>query len=149
MSESIGMEPDDLFLRAQFACQSLVVEAARLADSGRAVETLALFTPSGERVLDGRAISGADLRRFLERRDAMTSRRTRHCISNISFRLMAADRARMSSTCVVYLVSNADEERRTAPETIIDFMDEFVRDERGVWRFARREAVIQAGMRSG
>jgi hypothetical protein len=144
---TFGAEPDDAFIRAQLACQRLVVQAARLADAFRAQDTMELCTPDCERVLNGTVSRGEAIRDFLARRDAMTDRITRHCLCNMHFEMQGQDRARMESTCLVYLLSHPDEAQRRLPETIIDFIDEFRRDADGVWRFSRREAVIRAGQR--
>lgn len=143
----IGAEGDDGDIRAQIACQNLVIHAFRLIDGGQAGKLRAFFTEDGAHTLNDQIFSGEALTKFLNDRQAMVDRQTRHCVHNMAFARLGPDRAEIHSICVVYLLSLEDDAERRTARGIVDFRDEFVRSAEGRWRFSRREATIIAGER--
>jgi hypothetical protein len=146
MAGDCGQEPNDNYMRAQLACQEMVIESLRLIDDGQASKVRAMFVADGEHTLNGAVFAGEALTAFFNARQAMTERRTRHCVSNLSFRLHSQNCAEVRSTVVVYLLSLDTDEQRRIPRGIVDFNDRFVRKDEH-WYLSRREATIVAGER--
>jgi len=143
----VGQEGDEDHVRAQLACQDLVMHAFRLIDGGQASRLRDYFTEDGAHTLNDQVFAGDALTKFFIDREAMVERKTRHCVQNMAFERLADDRAEIRSICVVYLLSLEDEAERRIPRGIVDFRDEFARDADGRWRFRIREATIIVGER--
>ena len=147
MDEKVGREPNPIHLSARFACQDLVIEVFNLIDAGAASEARALFTQDGVHSLNGVAHAADALTRFLDERQAMIERRTRHCITNMSFSMRSESSAEIKSIGMVYVLSSEDDLQRRIPRALIDVRDAFRREGEGRWLINRRDVVIAAGGR--
>jgi hypothetical protein len=131
-------------LTAIAECEALMCEYADRIDHGAASTVCELFTEKGEWTSPTiRAAGREGLRSFFGRREAMTTRVTRHVVANIHITVAAPDRASARSIAIEYrdelgpdgLVTNS------LPAIVGDYEDEFHRVD-GTWLFHRRNAVI-------
>jgi ketosteroid isomerase-like protein len=135
--------PEGLW-EAERACTRLVLEYARLVDSGRAAGIADLFTDDGVwEGADGRLLRGrTEIRAAFEGRQGLTRRTSRHVCTNVLIDVEGPDAA----VGVSYLLNYRHDSRDGAavlpapadhPKFVGDYHDRFVRVD-GVWRIAHR-----------
>jgi uncharacterized protein (TIGR02246 family) len=140
-----GVERTPPQLAAEFACRDLIHAFVRHIDQGAASAAAGLFTDDAEMGGAGQSIRGRDaIRRMLAAREADTSRRTCHQVTNVMFELTGPDTAIAHSLLCLFVLGVSEEPTIRA---ISEFDDEFARDAEGYWRFVRRQATILAGSR--
>jgi uncharacterized protein (TIGR02246 family) len=90
-------------LLAERACERLVLEYARLVDSGHAADVADLFTADGEWVgADGGGMHGQqEIRAAFTARQAVTRRQSRHVMTNVIVDVAGPDTA----TGIAYLIN--------------------------------------------
>jgi uncharacterized protein (TIGR02246 family) len=140
-----GIERTPRQLAAEFACRNLIHAFADHIDQGAAAKAVDLFTDDAEMGGAGQSIKGRDaIGQVLAAREANTSRRTRHQVTNVMFELTSPETAVAQSLLCVFVLGVSEEPTIGA---LSEFRDEFACDGEGRWRFARREATILAGSR--
>lgn len=126
--------------------ESLIADFAWRIDhnDGRGVEEL--FTPDGEYGFGGvGTVTGrAEIAGFYNQRRAGGPRLSRHIFSNLHLDSIEDNRA--SGTCVLTLhAADGVAPLPLSPVMIADYQDEYLLDETGSWRFARRSVSIVFG----
>jgi uncharacterized protein (TIGR02246 family) len=97
------MSDDIERLLAERACERVMLEYARLVDSGRASGLAGLFTADGQWIgADGRGMRGQEeIRAAFTAREALSRRQSRHVITNVLVDIEGPDTARG----VAYLIN--------------------------------------------
>ncbi len=128
---------------AHLACQQLMLQTYRLIDEGHASRVTELFTEDGRFTIAGTVdATGKDaLSRMFAAREADKERRTRHCLTNLSFTASSASEAVIRATLLVYVLNGAD---ATTPKALADVEDDY-RLEGNTWRIAARTTTLVAG----
>jgi len=140
-----GIERTPRQLAAESACRNLIHAFARHIDQGAAAQAIDLFTDDAEMGGAGQSIKGRDaIGQMLAAREADTSRRTRHQVTNVMFELTGPDTAVAHSLLCLFVLGVSEE---PTIRGISEFHDEFACDAEGRWRFVRRQATVLAGDR--
>jgi 3-phenylpropionate/cinnamic acid dioxygenase small subunit len=125
------------------ACQDLMIRSYRLVDEGHAGRVTELFTDDGRfAVGDSIEVSGKEsLASFFAAREAEKERKTRHCLTNLSFSPISADEAAVRATLLLFVLNGS---HPTTPSALADVEDR-CRWEGGGWRIAERTTTLVAG----
>ncbi len=128
---------------AQLACQERMVQSYRLIDDGHAGQVAELFTEDGRFTIAGAvdATGKEALSRLFAAREEDKERRTRHCLTNLSFTASSANEAIVRATLLLFVLGGKD---ATTPEALADVEDRY-RLEDGIWRIAARTTTLVAG----
>ncbi|MFA5631267.1 MAG: nuclear transport factor 2 family protein [Porticoccaceae bacterium] len=141
-SPAVAMDEVQMML-AERACQRLALLYSHYIDQGQASRAVDLFTDNGVWTFADQRFEGrAELRRFLEEREAMTHRLSRHVITNHLVDVVDANNA----TGIMYLVHLQDnsgaegaKSLQGQPRMVGQYEDVYVRTEAG-WRIKSRRA---------
>ena len=125
------------------ACQNLLIESYRLVDEGHAGLVTELFTADGRFSIAGAADAAGKeaLTRMFAAREADQARRTKHCLTNLSFAERSASEAVGRATLLLFVLNDADP---TTPKALAEVEDRY-RLEDGTWRIAARTTTLMAG----
>ncbi len=128
---------------ARLACQDLMIRSYRLVDDGQASMATELFTTDGRFKVAGSVdIAGrGSLDEFFSTREADAERKTRHCLTNLSFTSASAGEAAIRATLMLFVLNGSD---ATKLSVLADVEDRY-RLEGGNWRIAARTTIPVAG----
>ncbi len=143
-ADAFGMTPSPHAQSARQACQDVAYGIFALTDFGRAAASLSLYSENIVMDLDGQRLNRAERVKRSRGREANTSRRTRHAISNFLFRMIDEGTAYALSLVVIY---HEDDCTRPGvpPLAIADCADRFEREADGRWRITYRCLKTVAG----
>ena len=117
-------------------CEDLMIQSYRLVDEGRATRVTELFTEDGRFTIEGSIdAAGKDsLAELFSAREADKGRRTRHCLTNLSYSQDSANEARVRATLMLFVLGD---DGGATPNALADVEDCY-RIEGGSWRIASR-----------
>lgn len=117
--------------------EALLAAWAHCIDSGHATEAIGLFTADAEQTLPSGTSKGLDaIRAGLQRRQALTTRTTRHLVSNLLLQPPDGGQ-RLRGRWVLTLFRSDQAERPATIQLVADVEDVYVQVD-GRWKVARR-----------
>jgi hypothetical protein len=139
---------DDLQqLKAERACERLIVDYTRLVDFGEAGRIAELFTDDGrwegtDLVLEGRE----QIAEWFAKREGVTRRISRHICTNVGIDVLSEDDAEGTCILVNYRFDRRDGDTSfpvpgDIPKYVADIKDRFRRTPDG-WRFSHRQVDV-------
>lgn len=118
--------------------ETLLATWARCIDSGRATDAIDLFTADAEQTLPGGTATGRQaIGEGLRRRQALTSRTSRHLVSNLLLRPAAGDAARLEGHWILTIFRSDTQERPALVQLVADVHDQYEQVD-GRWLISRR-----------
>lgn len=117
-------------------CEDLMIQSYRFVDEGHASQATELFSADGRFTITGGVeIAGTgSLAEFFAAREADKDRRTRHCLTNLTFAQLSENEAQVRATLMLFVLSDGG---TTTPSGLADVEDRY-RLEGADWRIASR-----------
>ena len=121
-----------------------MIQSYRLVDDGQASGVTELFTEDGRFAIVGAMeVEGREsLAKFFAAREQDTRRRTRHCLTNLSFSSSSSGEATIRATLMLFVLT--DDRAATAPQALADVEDHY-RFDGDSWQIQERTTTLVAG----
>ncbi|MDE0929168.1 MAG: nuclear transport factor 2 family protein [Halioglobus sp.] len=126
-------------LEARLAIEDLNTHFCHYLDHNKVDLLVGLFTAEAYYAHGSRVSVGVEkIRSLFDARLSAGVRTARHMYSGLKVELVAADRARGTSVCMTFAQNAAPPITSAVPYLVADFFDEYVREDDGCWRIAKR-----------